>query len=394
MAPHSQIDEVRVKFIYLDLPTDLQNKIEAPFTYLNSIPSNHGKVRSKFLNAFNEEFFQIRNEKILNYLDELISILHNASLLIDDIEDNSQCRRGFPASYKKFGMPLTLNCGNLYYFKAFEFIDKISKEVAIETNRHVTEENYVPEKDEKPSLTTKLYRILIEEMNYLHNGQGSDIYWRDFLPDLKKLPSVVDYYEMVNGKTSGLFRLACKFMAVLRSGGCSKSFFDKIETLANIVGIIYQIRDDYLNLYDSNYSVSKGLAGEDLIEGKLSFPILIHLLDYEKQSLLNDDSNGSRKKLKTEKPTKLSTARSRSHVKDLLYNYRTVEERMKQQELIQLAIEQLHEDETFSKIRSHMTSLRDQFEECQLELHGEKDFKWPIKEDTDLMKIVHSLTNL
>ncbi|KAI4139749.1 MAG: hypothetical protein LQ340_007968, partial [Diploschistes diacapsis] len=104
-----------------------------------------------------------------------------------------------------------------------------------------------------------------------------DLYWRDTLT----CPSEEDYLEMVGNKTGGLFRLAVKLMQAESS--TTKDFVP----LVNLLGITYQIRDDYLNLWSATYADNKGLC-EDLTEGKFSFPI-IHAVraDVGNRQLLN-----------------------------------------------------------------------------------------------------------
>ncbi|PQE19175.1 geranylgeranyl pyrophosphate synthase protein [Rutstroemia sp. NJR-2017a BBW] len=92
---------------------------------------------------------------------------------------------------------------------------------------------------------------------------GMDLFWRDTLT----CPTEDDYVEMVGNKTGGLFRLAVKLMQAE-----SKSSKDCVP-LVNLIGIIFQIRDDYQNLSSPEYSHNKGLC-EDLTEGKFSFPII------------------------------------------------------------------------------------------------------------------------
>ena len=53
-------------------------------------------------------------------IKSIVSALHNASLLVDDIEDNSLLRRGVPVAHAIFGIPSTLNCANYVYFIALE----------------------------------------------------------------------------------------------------------------------------------------------------------------------------------------------------------------------------------------------------------------------------------
>ena len=76
---------------------------------------------------------------------------------------------------------------------------------------------------------------------------------------------------MVNNKTGGLLRLAVRLLHA-----------ESVETrdlipLANLVGVLFQIRDDYMNLASANYTKEKGFC-EDLTEGKFSFPVIHSIL--------------------------------------------------------------------------------------------------------------------
>lgn len=114
--------------------------------------------------------------------------------------------------------------------------------------------------------------IYVKELLNLHRGQGMDLFWRDTLT----CPSEDDYLEMVGNKTGGLFRLAVKLMQAESVAG------KDCVALVNVMGLIFQICDDYLNLSDTTYTKNKGLC-EDLTEGKFSFPII--------HSIRSDPSN-------------------------------------------------------------------------------------------------------
>ncbi|CAH2355757.1 geranylgeranyl pyrophosphate synthase [[Candida] railenensis] len=232
-----------------------------PYVYLESIPSNNKNVRSTFLRAFNELYYHIDDAELLKKIEEVIAIFHNASLLIDDIEDNSSYRRGLPTAHTQFGVPLTINSGNLMYFVALERAMKLAE---FRLDEH------------QGRLAVMISEILTEEMLNLHHGQGLDIYWRDNKASISNPPTVDEYLQMIMNKTGGLFRLSVRLLECFTS---EKEMEGKTNVpLANLLGIIYQIRDDYLNLVDPNYSHMKGFTGEDLIEGKLSLPILHSLL--------------------------------------------------------------------------------------------------------------------
>ncbi|CUM45822.1 uncharacterized protein AC631_04194 [Debaryomyces fabryi] len=258
--------------IYGSHNEEIPKCILEPYNYLEGIPSNNNNIRATFLNAFNELYYQIEDRKLLDKIGEVISIFHNSSLLIDDIEDNSSFRRGMPTAHTLYGTPSTINCGNLMYFIALQKAqNELPAYYAKVHNGDVDIKN----------LTYEILQVLVDEMLNLHHGQGLDIHWRDSGDYIQNhLPQIDEYLKMVMNKTGGLFRLSVKLLKLFSPLFKSSS----VIPLANLLGIIYQVRDDYLNLVDPNYSHMKGYAGEDLIEGKLSLPILHCLRTNSKNS--------------------------------------------------------------------------------------------------------------
>jgi geranylgeranyl diphosphate synthase type 3 len=122
-------------------------------------------------------------------------------------------------------------------------------------------------------------RIVTAELLNLHRGQGLDLLWRDSL----RCPSEEEYIAMVNDKTGGLLRVAVKLMMACASHNVNVDYVP----LVNLIGVYFQIRDDYMNLQNNEYGANKGFA-EDLSEGKFSFPIVhgIHA-DTTNRRLLN-----------------------------------------------------------------------------------------------------------
>lgn len=165
---------------------------------------------------------------------------------IDDVEDSSSLRRGIPVAHNIFGTAQTINSANYVYFLALQEVQKLNNPAAID--------------------------VYVAEMLNLHRGQGMDLFWRDTLT----CPSEDEYLEMVGNKTGGLFRLAVKLMQAESKAGTD------CVPLVNVMGLIFQICDDYLNLSNTMYTKNKGLC-EDLTEGKFSFPII--------HSIRSDPSN-------------------------------------------------------------------------------------------------------
>lgn len=179
-------------------------------------------------------------------------MLHNASLMIDDIEDDAQLRRGQPVTHKIYGVPQTINTANYVYFLAYKELAKLRRQCEDGGEARV-------------GGARDLDLIVTEELLNLHRGQGMEILWRDLL----QCPTLEEYTYMVNNKTGGGFRMPVKLMMALATKNLDVDFIP----LVNIIGVYFQIRDDYMNLQSTEYNDKKGFA-EDLTEGKFSFPIV------------------------------------------------------------------------------------------------------------------------
>ncbi|KAH8110470.1 terpenoid synthase [Phellopilus nigrolimitatus] len=209
-----------------------------PFSYITANPGK--EIRTRMIEAFNG-WLQVPTEK-LAVIGRVVSMLHSASLLVDDIEDDSQLRRGSPVAHKIYGVPQTINCANYVYFQAYKELFQL--------------------RDSWPSDVDK---IVTEELLNLHRGQGLELLWRDSL----QCPTEEEYIGMVNNKTGGLFRIAIKLMMTCATTNRDTDYVP----LVNLIGVFFQIRDDYFNLQSKEYETNKGFA-EDMTEGKFSFPIV------------------------------------------------------------------------------------------------------------------------
>jgi len=107
--------------------------------------------------------------KDIYYSCGLAEIVHNGSLMIDDIQDGSEKRRGEPCTYKKFGVDIAINAGNFMYFGPILQLY-----------------NYIP-KDKQLAC----HQIQNDEMTRIHFGQAWDIYWHN---QKKTVPSEPQYY--------------------------------------------------------------------------------------------------------------------------------------------------------------------------------------------------------
>ena len=94
----------------------MEGIILRPYTHLLERPGKN--IRNALLDGFNV-WLQVP-EKEMKLIADVCQMLHNASLLLDDIEDGSELRRGAPTAHKVFGEALTINSANYLYFVALE----------------------------------------------------------------------------------------------------------------------------------------------------------------------------------------------------------------------------------------------------------------------------------
>ncbi|KAK0510574.1 hypothetical protein JMJ35_007006 [Cladonia borealis] len=211
-----------------------EQAITRPFDYVMSLQGKN--VRSQLLSAFNA-WLQV-DEKSYNIIDKVIGMLHNASLLIDDIQDGSDLRRGSPAAHRVFGTAQTINSANYAYFLAQKELLQLRNPL-------------------------EAFQIFNDELLNLHRGQGMELFWRDTLT----VPTVEHYLQMISNKTGGLFRLAVRLMQSVNPSD------HDILPLTELLGLIFQVRDDYRNLCSDEMESTKGFC-EDLTEGKFSLPVI------------------------------------------------------------------------------------------------------------------------
>jgi geranylgeranyl pyrophosphate synthase len=185
----------------------------------------------------------------------IIEILHNATLMIDDIEDDSDTRRGRPAAHITHGVDVAINSGNLLYYLPFVMLEKTSF---------------------SPVVKRRLSIAISEEMLRLHFGQGMDIAWHNG----HATPTEELYYQMCSFKTGSLARMAARFACIVAKA--NPTVEKKIVRFAESLGIAFQIQDDILNIEGT---VGKSF-GDDITEGKRSL-MVIHSASKRKSKLID-----------------------------------------------------------------------------------------------------------
>jgi geranylgeranyl pyrophosphate synthase len=196
-------------------------------------------------------------KELTDFVDFAIvpEVVHNGTLMVDDLEDASEYRRGKPCTYKIYGLDIAINAGNAMYYlpllTLLENRDKISQRKL-----------------------AQVYEIYAQEMINLSLGQAMDIAWHRGLADADEI-SEMDYLQMCAYKTGTLARMAAKIAAVLCDA--DEEVVEKLGHFAESLGIAFQMKDDVLDLTSTQFTEKKGGCGLDVTEGKRSLPV-IHTL--------------------------------------------------------------------------------------------------------------------
>jgi len=177
-----------------------------------------------------------------------IELIHNYSLIHDDIEDNGLMRRGKDAVWVKWGLPHGLNAGDAMFASAFEVL------LALRDN--VSESSML-----------KAVKLLAETCKQLAMGQFLDI---DF--EKRKFISVDEYLQMVNGKTAALISCSTKMGALI--GEFPQEEQEKYHDFGKALGIAFQMYDDWLGIWGDFKNTGKSTTG-DIVEGKKTLPIIL-----------------------------------------------------------------------------------------------------------------------
>jgi len=176
-----------------------------------------------------------------------VEMVHNFTLVHDDIMDNDEMRHGVPTVHKKFGMPIAILAGDVLFSKAFQIIS---------------------ESKLSPKATAHLISRLAKACVDVCEGQLLDIK----MADEKKIPTQAEYITMIGKKTAALFDVSCAMGAICATN--KPKDISNLSAFGRNLGIAFQITDDLIGVM-GDPKITKKPVGNDLREGKKSLPILM-----------------------------------------------------------------------------------------------------------------------
>jgi geranylgeranyl diphosphate synthase type I len=180
-----------------------------------------------------------------------LEIIHNFTLVHDDVMDNDSMRRGAPTVHTKWGVPIAIAAGDLLFAKAFEAMT-----------------TFAPDGMNAKRVKTCV-EIATRATIEISEGQVLDVSF----PNTANVTED-DYFAMVGGKTSALFK-ACAEIGAIAGGGKTRQV-KALGKFAWDAGIAFQLMDDYLGATADEKTLGKPV-GSDIREGKKTL-IIIHAL--------------------------------------------------------------------------------------------------------------------
>jgi len=179
-----------------------------------------------------------------------VELVHNFSLVHDDIQDNSPKRRGRDTTWVKWGAPMAINVGDALF---------------VISNQAVVDLKYNYPAD----VVLKVAEVLHNTCLDLTRGQFMDMSYEE-RTDL----TTDDYWPMIAGKTAALLSACCHIGAIL--GGAEEEKQDAYKSFGQYLGLAFQVQDDILGIWGNEAVTGKSVAS-DLVEGKNSLPVLAGL---------------------------------------------------------------------------------------------------------------------
>jgi len=179
-----------------------------------------------------------------------VELLHNFSLIHDDIQDNSPLRRGRPTLWQKWGIAQAINAGDAMFTLAFNVLLDLS------TTR-------------SPEIGIDAQQILQTTCMALTQGQYLDISFES-----RTTVTMEQYWAMIGGKTAALLAACTELGALI--GGAAPTRRAAFKEFGRSLGLAFQVQDDILGIWGNEEQTGKS-AASDLAAGKKSLPVIFGL---------------------------------------------------------------------------------------------------------------------
>ncbi|MBE6505864.1 MAG: polyprenyl synthetase family protein [Methanobrevibacter millerae] len=227
-----------IKTIEDELNVITPNNLQEASIYLTKAG---GKMLRPSLSLITAEAVGGKKEDALK-AGSAIELIHTFSLIHDDIMDDDDMRRGMPSVHKVWGDDVAILAGDTLFSKSFEII------INNESTSH--------------SQNNKALATVADACVKICEGQALDMGFEDRFD-----VSEEEYMEMIFKKTGALIAAATKVGAIM--GGASDEVIDAMYEYGRLIGLAFQIQDDYLDLASDEETLGKPI-GSDIGKGKMT----------------------------------------------------------------------------------------------------------------------------
>lgn len=175
------------------------------------------------------------------HLAAVVEFIHTATLLHDDVVDNSTLRRGRATANSSFGNPASVLVGDFLYSRAFQMMLEPGE--------------------------MRVMEILSEATNVIAEGEVLQL-----MNMHDATLTQADYLRVIRSKTAKLFEASARLPAIL--AGSSKLIEEACASYGQAIGTAFQVIDDVLDYEGQSDELGKNL-GDDLREGKITLPLIV-----------------------------------------------------------------------------------------------------------------------
>lgn len=181
-----------------------------------------------------------------------LEYMHNSTLIHDDIIDKDDWRRGLKTTHKKFGIPFAILAGDALIGETFRML------------------SYMAPPEMESVIYKEIIRCIADAAKNFYEGEALDIEFAERFD-----VTIPEYMVMVEKKTAQLYLAAGKCGSLIGKGN-----FKQVENLAEygkLFGLMFQIKDDLLNILTDQSALGKQKVGSDIKNGKRTM-MVVHAL--------------------------------------------------------------------------------------------------------------------
>ena len=201
-----------------------------------------------------------------------VELVHNFSLIHDDIEDNDKFRRHKPTLWTIWGIPKAIITGNSILVLGNKVLNNMIENGSTEKDLFISQ------------------KILTESYLKMMEGQFLDISF-----EKEKNISLEKYLKMISLKTGALIECSVKLGAIASRKNVDDILYNLVSAFGKDIGLLFQIRDDLLGVWGTDRTGKP--VGADIKRKKKSLPIILSLSSKNKSATDNIDKIMSKQEL-------------------------------------------------------------------------------------------------